>query len=280
MPDGNGAAAWRDGSLEAMDKNAAVAPVLFAGHGSPMNAIEDNRWSRLLAELGQKMAKPRAVLAVSAHWYGRGLSVSAAEHPSTIHDFGGFPDELFAVRYPAPGSPGLAERVAELLGGGVVGLSRDRGLDHGAWSVLIHLFPLADVPVVQLSVDATRDAAGQVELGRRLSVLRDDGVLLLASGNVTHNLGAAFSAMRTGDVRIPSWASGFDEAVRRALEMRDRPGLEALLDSDQGRLAHPSPDHWFPLLFAFGASRESDGLSFPVEGFDLGSLSMRSCLWS
>lgn len=261
-------------------ETAEVAPVLFAGHGSPMNAIEDNRWSRAVAELGRNLAKPRAVLAVSAHWYGRGLSVSAAERPSTIHDFGGFPEELFSVRYPAPGSPGLAERVAGLLGGGEVELSRDRGLDHGAWSVLVHLFPLADVPVVQLSVDATRDAASQVELGRRLSVLREEGVLLLASGNVTHNLGAAFSAMRTGDVRIPSWASGFDQAVRQALETRDRPGLEALLDSEQGRLAHPSPDHWFPLLVAYGASRDPDRLTFPVEGFDLGSLSMRSSLWS
>lgn len=264
-----------------MDTNAAEAmPVLFAGHGSPMNAIEDTRWGRALADLGRNLPRPRAVLVVSAHWYGRGLLATAAERPKTIHDFGGFPEELFSVRYPAPGSPELARRVVELLANEGAGLSEDRGLDHGAWSVLVHLFSSADVPVVQLSVDATRDAASQVALGERLSILREEGVLLLASGNVTHNLGAAFYAMRSGDLQSPSWAADFDRRTRQALESRDRSGLQALLDSDQGRLAHPSPDHWFPLLVAYGASRDSDRLTFPVEGFDLGSLSMRSCLWS
>lgn len=245
-----------------------------------MNAIEDNFWSRAFVALGKGLARPSAVLAVSAHWFGRGLRVTAMEHPPTIHDFGGFPRALGEIDYPAPGSLALARRVGELLSGDEIDMAVDWGLDHGAWSVLVHLFPEADIPVVQLSVDASRSPAQQIELGARLRGLRSEGVMVLASGNVTHNLGEAFAAMRTGDSSVPAWAERFDAGVRDALRDRDRHGLERALEQPDGVRAHPTPDHWYPLLVAYGASEPGDQLTFPVEGFDLGSLSMRSCLWS
>lgn len=261
-----------------MDKSPCL-PVLFVGHGSPMNAIEDNFWSRSLRRWASDLPRPEAILAVSAHWYGGGLMVTAQEEPETIHDFGGFPQELFDMRYPAPGSPSLAARVAGLLGDEGATPVRDWGLDHGTWSVLAHLFPAADIPVVQLSVDARRPPAEQVQVGRKLSTLRDEGILVVGSGNVTHNLRHAMRAMATGDTKTPAWALEFDAATAKALEERDEAALVALVDSPSGRLAHPSPDHWLPLLVAYGATRDTDPVAFPVEGFDLASLSMRTVRW-
>lgn len=254
-------------------------PVLFAGHGSPMNAIDDNFWSRSLVRLAGEIPRPEAILAVSAHWCVDGLAATAQERPGTIHDFGGFPRELFDVRYPAPGSPALAGRVAGLLRAEGAMAVEEWGLDHGIWSVLVHLFPRADVPVVQISVDARRSPAQQIDVGRKLSSLREEGVLILASGNVVHNLRHSMRALATGDTTTPAWAAEFDASTARALETRDEAALAALAGSPSGRMAHPSPDHWLPLLVAYGASRESDALTFPVEGFDLGSLSMRSARW-
>jgi len=254
-------------------------PVLFAGHGSPMNAIEDNFWSQSLRRWAADLPRPESILAVSAHWYTDGLAVTAQEVPETIHDFGGFPQRLFDMRYPAPGSPTLAARVAQLLGGEGARAVEDWGLDHGTWSVLVHLFPEADIPVVQLSVDARRSPARQIEVGRKLSALREEGVMIVASGNVTHNLRHAMRAMATGDTSTPGWASEFDASTTKALSERDDAALADLVESPNGRLAQPSPDHWYPLLVAYGATRPADALTFPVTGMDLGSLSMRSARW-
>lgn len=251
-------------------------PVLFVGHGSPMNAIEDNAWSRAFRTLLAGTAKPRAVLAVSAHWYVDGTFLTDDPRPKTIHDFGGFPQRLYEVEYPAPGHRDLAARVVAMLAANRAGLRTDWGLDHGTWSVLCHMLPAADVPVVQLSLDARLDARGHYELARSLQPLRSDGVLLLGSGNITHNLRDAFTRMQNGDTTTPPWARDFDAAVAAALQQRDTARLLALLDSADGRRAHPTPDHWWPLLYAYAASEERDAVAFPIEGFDLGSLSMRA----
>lgn len=255
-------------------------PVVFVGHGSPMNAIEDNRWSRSFRELGQRLPEPRAVLAVSAHWYVPGTFVTGNSRPETIHDFGGFPPALHEVSYPAPGDPELAERIQKLLAARGASVRSDWGLDHGTWSVLVHLRPKADIPVLQLSIDARLPPLGHVELGRALAPLREEGVLILASGNIVHNLRDAFTNMRQGRTETPRWASEFDQSVATALTQRDAGYLSRVLESDAGRQAHPTAEHYLPLLYTLGASSPGDALTYPVEGFDAGSLSMRSVLFS
>lgn len=261
------------------------APVLFLGHGSPMNAIEENRWSDAFQRIGESLPRPTAVLAVSAHWWTKGTLVTTNESPRTIHDFGGFPAALFEVRYPAPGSPDLARRVRRLLAerardDRIVRTATDWGLDHGTWSVLRHLLPDADVPVVQLSLDAGLTPAQHLELARGLSELRDDGVLILGSGNVTHNLPDAMARARDGGGPPPEWATRFDAEAASAIEARDTKHLVARWpDGQDARRAHPHPDHWLPLLYAYAASDAADGATFPIEGFDLGSISMRAVRW-
>lgn len=254
-------------------------PVLFVGHGSPMNAIEDNRWSEGFRALAPLVARPRAILSVSAHWYVDGTYVTANAHPPTIHDFGGFPPPLYAVEYPAPGSEPLAERVVQVLAAGAGAPASPRldwGLDHGTWSVLHRMYPRADIPVIQLSIDANLAPAEHLELGRALRPLRDEGVLILGSGNATHNLRAAFSSQARGELATPPWAARFDADVAQALEQHDGPGLIRALSGDAGRMSHPTLDHFLPLLYVLGASETQDRATFPITGFDLGSLSMRS----
>ncbi len=253
-------------------------PVLFVGHGSPMNVVEDNPWSRGFRALGGLVPRPRAILAVSAHWYADGSFVTANERPETIHDFGGFPEELYRVQYPAPGDPALARRVVALAGEGRASLATDWGLDHGTWSVLVHMLPAADVPVVQLSVDARLPPEGHLALGRALSPLRDEGVLILASGNLTHDLRHAFRSMSAGVTATPDWARRFDEAAAAALERHDQAWLAGALRTEDGRRSHPTPDHWLPLLYAAGAAAPGEPVRFPVTGFDLSSLSMRAAI--
>lgn len=250
-------------------------PVLFVGHGSPMNAIEDNRWSRAFRALGSELPRPRAILAVSAHGYGRGSFVTVEERPMTIHDFGGFPEALFAVQYPAPGAPELARRVRALAGADVVAESVEWGLDHGTWSVLVHLFPAADVPVVQLSLDATLAPEAHLALAQRLAPLAHEGVLVLGSGNAVHNLGDAFARIRGGDDSVPAWATAFDADVARASVEHDGAFLARALAGANGRQAHPTPEHYLPLLYALGAAAPDAPVGFPIEGFDH-SLSMRT----
>jgi 4,5-DOPA dioxygenase extradiol len=247
--------------------------VLFVGHGSPMNAIEDNRWSRAQRALGAALPRPAAILCVSAHGYGPGSFVTAEEHPRTVHDFGGFPQELFDVEYPVAGAPALARRVCALLGAGAVRESTDQGLDHGTWGVLRRLFPAADVPVVQLGLAADLTPAEHLARGRALAPLASESVLVVGSGNLVHNLRDHFTRAST-DGAAPDWARRFDADVARALEQRDEVFLVRALDTADGRRAHPTPEHYLPLLYAFGAGERAE-LSFPIEGFD-GSLSMRS----
>lgn len=256
----------------------ARMPVLFVGHGSPMNAIEDNPWSRGFVELAALLPRPRAVLSVSAHWYVPGTFLTGNERPETIHDFGGFPDELFRMQYPAPGDPALAQRVRGLLGERA-SVRTDWGLDHGTWTVLRWLLPKADVPVVQLSIDQRLPGAVHLALGRALAPLRDEGVLVLGSGNVTHNLRHAFGSMRSGERATPAWAAAFDADVARALGQHDGAYLARAHEGADGRLAHPTPDHYLPLLYAAGAADAKDAVRYPVQGFDLASLSMRSVLF-
>ncbi len=253
-------------------------PLLFVGHGSPMNALEDNTWSRGFRALAALLPPaPRAILAVSAHWYVPGTFLTADERPKTIHDFYGFPPPLYEIRYPAPGAPDLARRVLALLDERAAP-STEWGLDHGTWSVLHWLRPAADVPVVQLSLDRRLAPAAHLELGRSLAALRDEGVLVLGSGNVTHNLRHAFGAYERGDTATPAWAASFDADVAAALAQHDHAFLARALEGDAGRLAHPTPDHYLPLLYVAGAATREDAVTFPLEGFDMGSLSMRAVL--
>jgi 4,5-DOPA dioxygenase extradiol len=248
------------------------APALFVGHGSPLNALAVNDWTRAWAQLGERPARPRAILSVSAHWYVPAVAVTAMSAPRTIHDFGGFPRELYAVSYPARGDALLAARVQELLGPLPVSADEAWGLDHGTWSVLCHMFPRADVPVVQLSIDARQTPRFHYDLGTRLRPLREEGILVFGSGNVVHNLGT----YSWGQPREPyDWAVRFEEHVRGSLAAR-RDG--ALIDygalGADARLAVPTPEHYLPLLYVLGASHAAEQVSFPVGGITGGSISM------
>jgi 4,5-DOPA dioxygenase extradiol len=251
-------------------------PVLFIGHGSPMNAIEDNRWSRAFRELGAKLPRPQGILCISAHWFLPGTYLTANDHPETIHDFGGFPQPLFDMQYPAPGDPKLARRVVQLVGESRAGLNGEWGLDHGTWSVLHHLRPDADCPVVQLSIDSRLPPADHLALARSLSPLRDEGILVLGSGNATHNLRHAFRNLQLGNTSTPDWAASFDTDVAKAAEQHDGGHLVRAIETPAGRMSHPTLDHFLPLLYAFGAADAADQVTFPITGFDAGSLSMRA----
>lgn len=259
--------------------NSHAMPVLFVGHGSPMNAIEDNPWSRGFRALGEEVPPPKAILAVSAHWYVDGTFLTASVRPETIHDFGGFPEPLYKIQYPAPGDPVLAMRAAGLLGLREEPLSAAWGIDHGTWSVLLHMFPAADIPVVQLSIDRRLAPRDHLALGRALESLRHEGVLIMASGNIVHNLRDAFGQMRHGTHSPPPWATGFDADVALALGEGDAAFLAHALETEEGRLSHPTPDHYLPLLYAAGAAQGTGSVSFPITGFDMGSLSMRAAIF-
>ena len=255
-------------------------PVLFAGHGSPLNAIEDNAWSRGFRELAAAIPLPRAILSISAHWYVPGTFLTADPAPTTIHDFGGFPPALHAVEYGAPGHLDLARDVSRLLAAHGADLSTRWGLDHGTWSVLKWMYPAADIPVVQLSIDRRLTPRDHFDMARSLRDLREQGVLVMGSGNVVHNLRDAFGRMNSGDHATPDWARRFDAKVADATRQADTATLVALLTDDpDGALAHPTPDHWLPYLYALGLTDVDDAVRFNSEGFDLGSLSMRNVIW-
>jgi len=250
-----------------------LPPVLFLGHGNPMFALTDNRFTQAWSAIGRAVARPRAVLCISAHWYEPVRAVTATAVPETIHDFGGFPAELYEAQYPVPGDPVLAEQVAALLQAEGFGLDRRRGLDHGAWSVLLHVFPKADVPVVQLSIDRTQTSRWHYEVATKLRPLRDEGVLIIGSGNLVHNL-HAYAWGRT-NVEAFDWALRFESMARDHLLRAD---FMPLVEYEQlGRdalLAAPTPDHYLPLLYVLAQYLDHDEISFPVEGFDGGSMSM------
>ncbi|MBY0287878.1 MAG: 4,5-DOPA dioxygenase extradiol [Mycobacteriaceae bacterium] len=247
-------------------------PAAFVGHGSPMNALESNRYTAAWRAFGQQVGRPRAILAISAHWYINATAVTAMSRPRTIHDFYGFPPELFDVQYPAPGLPELADEVSEVVHPTWVGADVDSwGIDHGTWSVLVHAFPDASVPVVQLSINAEKPLDYHLELGAKLAPLRERGILILASGNVVHNLGAMDPNL--GDTGY-DWARRFDGAARTMI--LSKPSDAAGLDrhSDFG-LAAPTPDHFIPWLYLAGlASAATDEIDILVDGYSHGSLSM------
>jgi len=247
-------------------------PAVFFGHGSPMNTLEHNQYTEAWRRLGELVPKPKAILAISAHWYVRGTAVTAMEEPRTIHDFGGFPQELFEVEYPAPGDPALAVRVRQLLAPVEVTLDESWGLDHGTWSVLVHAYPKADVPVVQLSIDGTKPPRFHFELAQRLAPLRDEGVLIAGSGNVVHNLGRIQWA---AGAKPYDWAVRFNDAVRGYLAAHE-PG--ALIDylslGEDARLSVPTPEHYLPLLYVIAQQGENETISFPVDGIEFGSIGM------
>jgi 4,5-DOPA dioxygenase extradiol len=248
-------------------------PAIFFGHGNPMNALYRNAWTNGWAEIGRSIPKPKAILCISAHWYIPALSVTSIERPRTIHDFGGFPRELFEYQYPAPGSAELAERVQDLLGGETIADGHQWGLDHGTWSVLCHVYPDADVPVVQLSIDETQPAEWHYEIAQKLSPLRDESVLVIGSGNLIHNLHAY--AWGKHDVQPFDWALRFEDTARRLMLNGDHQPLvnyESL--GKDALLSAPTPDHYLPLLYVLALQRDGDTVSFPVEGFDGGSISM------
>jgi 4,5-DOPA dioxygenase extradiol len=256
-------------------------PVLFLGHGSPMNAIEDNPFSRSWQSLGTLLPRPQAILCVSAHWETDGTQVTGDERPTTIHDFGGFPPALYAAQYPAPGSAGLAQEVARALGSGIVGVAYDWGLDHGCWSVLKPMFPAADIPVVQLSLDYASTLQAHYDLARLLAPLRRDGVLIIGSGNMVHNLRRI--AIRGGGVDDFNVPYGFDWAIeanglfKKLIDERNHP---ALIDypalGSAVRLAVPTREHYLPMLYALALQEPDEQVRYFNDVAVGGSLTMTS----
>jgi 4,5-DOPA dioxygenase extradiol len=259
-------------------------PALFIGHGSPLQAIEPSRYSAAWQQLGRSLPRPRAILAVSAHWYTQGTAVTLAPQPRTIHDFYGFPQPMYQLQYPARGDASLAARVQSLLAPTVVHADSEWGLDHGSWVVLQYMYPEANIPTIQLSIDAALAPRAHYQLGRQLRALRDEGVLLLGSGNVVHNLRAL---QRSATAPAPDWATQFNDALRAAVLAGDH---ESLIEYHElggatpaggrqgsaARLCVPTPEHYLPLLYVLGAQAEDDAVSIPVDGIDLGAISMLS----
>lgn len=253
-------------------------PALFIGHGSPMNALADNEYVRSLRALRGRLPEVRAILAVSAHWMTEGSWVTHMARPRTIHDFYGFPPELSAVQYPAPGNPALAERVREVVGDPALQMDDELwGFDHGTWAVLRHLYPEARLPVLQLSLNIAQPAPYHFHLGEKLRPLRDEGVLIVGSGNIVHNL----RRIRWEEDAPPfGWALEFDAWAREKLLAGDARALtEDYLATEAGRLSVPTPDHYLPLLYAMGASDRADRVEFVHEGMQNASIAMRSVRW-
>jgi 4,5-DOPA dioxygenase extradiol len=227
-----------------------------------------------------RLRRPPRRSATSEGWFVDGTYLTGSPAPRTIHDFSGFPSSLYEIDYPAPGEVDLAQKVREMLGEEHASVRTDWGLDHGTWSVLKWMYPEADVPVIQLSINRHLDVRSHYALGRSLAELRDEGVLILGSGNVVHNLRDAFQRMRTQSTDTPDWAKRFDDRVAEVLAQRDTAALLSIWPStEDGRLAHPTPDHWLPLVYAYAATDDADQTRFAMEGFDLGSISMRNVVF-
>jgi 4,5-DOPA dioxygenase extradiol len=252
---------------------SARMPVIFFGHGNPMNAISKNDYTRAWSILASMLPKPEAILSISAHWYIHGVSLTSMTEPRTIHDFGGFPEELYKITYPAPGDTKLAKRVQKALSPIPAGLDTAWGLDHGTWSVLYHVYPKADIPVVQLSIDECQPASFHYEIGRKLSSLRDQGILVIGSGNLVHNLHAY--SWGNHQSRPYDWAVRFEEKVRKLILAGDhKPLIDYEMLGQDALLSIPTPDHYLPLLYVLGISEKGEPVEFPVEGIDGGSVSM------
>lgn len=250
-------------------------PVIFLGHGNPMNALHDNDYNKAWTHIGAEIPRPKVILSISAHWYIPRTAVTAMSAPRTIHDFGGFPQDLYEVKYPAPGDPALANHVRSLLSPNSVDLDEQWGLDHGTWSVLCHIYPDANIPVVQLSIDYTKSPAFHYEIGKMLAPLREEGVLIIGSGNLVHNLHAYSWSRRP--IEPFDWAVRFEKRVQELLLDADYdPLIDYMTLGKDAILSIPTPDHYLPLLYVIGCRKEGEKLSFPVKGFDGGSVSMLS----
>ncbi|MEZ4703982.1 MAG: 4,5-DOPA dioxygenase extradiol [Bdellovibrionota bacterium] len=249
-------------------------PVLFLGHGSPMNALAQNSFTQTLSGMAHAMPRPQSIVVISAHWETQGTWVTGMPQPKTIHDFYGFPKELFEIRYPAPGNPILAQAIVSKNPDDQIDVDLESwGLDHGAWSVLRHMYPQADIPVIQMSLDRAKTPKDHFELGKKLRFLREQGVLIVGSGNVVHNL----KEIQWDESAEPwKWAVEFDEWIRDQVKNRDFVSLiQHPRDEDQGKKSIPTWEHYLPLLYVVGASQDSDPLAFPYEGIDHASISMR-----
>lgn len=267
---------WSQSLLEEDEK----LPVLFIGHGSPMNGIEDNEFSNTWKKFGKEIPKPKAVLVISAHWLTNGTQITAMNNPKTIHDFGGFPQALFDVEYPANGNPALAKFTSDLITSTNVGLDHDWGLDHGTWTVVRHMYPNADIPVLQLSIDYNKPAQYHYDLAKQLASLRKKGVLIIGSGNMVHNLRmVAWDKMQQDNY-------GFDWAIEMNSVFKEKIGnndFKSLIEYEKlnkaAKLAIPTPDHYFPLIYAMALQDKKDEISFFNDKLVGGSLNMTSVKW-
>lgn len=256
-----------------MRPTTGTLPAIFFGHGNPMNALEVNAYTESWRRIGTSLPRPRAIVSISAHWFVSDTAVTAVPAPRTIHDFGGFPPALYKVRYPAPGDPDLARRIQRDLAPIPVRLDTSWGLDHGTWSVLCHAYPGADIPVVQLSIDESQPASYHFEIGRRLAPLRDDGILVMGSGNLVHNLHSYAWGHHT--LAPYDWAVRFEQRAKELMLANNfRPLIDYETLGSDAILSAPTPDHYLPLLYVLGTWRDCDPVTFPIEGVDGGSISM------
>jgi 4,5-DOPA dioxygenase extradiol len=264
---------------QGLPKQGKKMPVLFIGHGSPMNGIEQNEFSAQWQKLGKQIPRPEAVLCVSAHWLTKGSFVTAMNKPKTIHDFGGFPKELFDVQYPAPGQPALAEETASLVKKTKVGLDHEWGLDHGTWTVVRHMYPDADIPVLQLSIDYNKPAQYHYDLAKELAALRAKGVLIIGSGNMVHNLGmVAWDKMNTPNYGY-DWAIEMNTVFKKHIEENNhKPLIEYQNLGNAAKLAIPTPDHYYPLIYSLGLKTSTDSIEFFNDKLVGGSLTMTSVI--
>lgn len=260
-----------------MKEQDVKLPALFIGHGSPMNGIEDNEFSNKWKKLGEEIFKPKAVLVISAHWLTNGTFVTAMEKPKTIHDFGGFPKELFEVEYPAPGSPELAQEISKNIVSTSVGLDHDWGLDHGAWTVIRHMYPNADIPVLQMSIDYSKPASYHYELAKQLVSLRKKGVLIVGSGNMVHNLRmVAWDKLNEPEFGY-DWAKEINQIFKEKISSNSHNDLIAYEKlGSAAKLAIPTPDHYFPLIYTLALQGKNDEINFFNDKAVGGSLTMTS----
>lgn len=250
-----------------------ILPAIFFGHGNPMNAVQSNVYTKAWSRVGRMTPRPKAILSISAHWFVPETGVTVSTSPKTIHDFGGFPRELYQVQYPAPGDPGLARKVQRLLAPLDVTLDNSWGLDHGTWSVLRHVYPDAGIPVVQLSIDEAKPASFHFEIGKRLAPLRGDGVLIMGSGNLVHNLHAYAWGRHMPDPY--DWAVRFEtDAKEMMIAGEYKPLIEYESLGPEALLSIPTPDHYLPVLYVLATRQQHENIAFPIEGVDGGSISM------
>ena len=260
-----------------LNEQEQVMPVLFIGHGSPMNGIEDTEFSRRWTQMAKEIPTPKAVLVVSAHWFTKGTKITAMDFPKTIHDFGGFPQALFDVQYPAPGNPLLAKETAELLHSAHVELDHDWGLDHGAWTVIKHMYPDANIPVLQLSIDYTKGPQYHYDLAKELNALRKKGVLIIGSGNMVHNLGmVAWDRLNDREYAY-DWTIQMNNKFKELIQAGDhKPLINYSSLGKEAMLAIPTPEHYLPLMYTLGLKSGKDNVSFFNDKAVGGSLTMTS----